>query len=112
VTDPSIYKTSAEDKGTPDVRKNKPLLISKSTGNWDALATNGSRIGCLKFYGSFGNPRDRLWRAYSGNCDGKSAMDLRAAALKASGSEWGYLRNGVRDCFLVNWIRRSGSFHD
>lgn len=111
VTSPAIWKTSAEDKGIPDIRKNKPLIISKSKGDWTVIAVGGAVIGRLKYYGTYGDLSWRLYRAYSGTGSGQSALQYSKDAKAVGGSEWMYLRNSVGDCFLVNSLRRSGVFH-
>lgn len=112
IKDPLLWKTLAEDKGpqNPDVRKNKPLFISKSTSNYDVLSASGAKIGCLKFYGGFGASNSGLFRAYAGSCSNDSAFTLSTKARASANSSWIFLKDASGTCYPVNATRRAGYF--
>lgn len=104
-----IYKTNAEsycNGHKNDSRANRPLLIIDKSGKLgnriSILDPKGKVVGCLAYFGPFGN----LHRWYVGSCSGQTADGL----ARAVDGEWGFVETSKGECLAVNVARRMGSY--
>lgn len=100
-----IYKTTAEDEEGGDGRANRPVFITKYKGDWTIKASNGKKLGVLKYYGTYSEPG--FHRAYSGKSGRGTGINLYAAeigekAKKESGNEHIALVDGKGNAYALH----------
>lgn len=91
---PELWKTFAEDSPGPDPRHNKAMaILKKKTPFIEIVTSNNKIIGKFKYYGTYNS---NLFRYYSGaaNNSGDYAYQLAEKAIKESGSEWVWIKQG------------------
>jgi len=91
----NIWKPLAEDKGTPDARKNLPVAIPSGMQhkNLDLVAINGKKVGSLGYYGKFSDGRPRMYSGYSGGSK-KTGYEFEQEAVRLSGHRYVYAKQG------------------
>jgi hypothetical protein len=106
---PRLFKTSAEDKGTGDIRANKPLWITPFHGEAvNAFTAVGALpIGALEYYGPF---EGGTFRYYSGLGVNLYGIEMAEKAEKLSGSPYVVLKEGGRCFGPFHPAYRHGSF--
>lgn len=116
IKSPDIWKTYAEDDQeenplTPDdPRENRPVLIVKSKAKVLQIVTKDDKvIGKIPEGGKFGTNQNRF---YSGGPGGVKlyGAEIAAKALKESGSEFVWFKDGDSYIGPVNPAFRDGSF--
>jgi hypothetical protein len=87
IRSPHLWKVSADDHGTGDIRANKPLWISpRSFGQATILSALGLlKIGTLDFYGPF---YDGRLRYYSGLGSDLHGIEMAEKSQRLSGSPY------------------------
>lgn len=91
----TIWKPLAEDKGSGDGRRNKPVLIAQlGSGNVTLVAVNGQEVGKLAYYGMFTDGRRGRYYSGMGGGSNKTGYELQEAAVGVSGSPYVYARGG------------------
>lgn len=89
---PLLYKVMAEDTG--DKRGNRPLImLPKKTGSVEVCTLQGAVLGRFIYFGGYPNGTHRF---YSGLPGGMNLYGYQIAerCKDASGSSWGYFKQG------------------
>lgn len=96
---PLIWKPLAENYGDRvDARGNKPVAITRFNSSLvDIVAINGSKVGSLRYYGTF---QGGLFRHYSGmpGASNVGGYEFEKRAVAASGSPYVWVRDQNGRC--------------
>ena len=116
VKDPILWKTFAEDDQEPnpadpdDPRENRPVFICPSKAkSLDVVTFDGKSIGKIMLGGGFPPNLSRYYSGGPGGIGGYGA-EIAQKALKSSGSEFVWLKDGKTFFGPVNPAFRQGYF--
>ena len=115
ITAPMLWKPFSEDKGTGDVRANKPLFIVKSKATLLSVVNNkGEAVASLKCFGPYGDGKQGLMRYYSGTASNLFGYQIAERAKKTSLSEYVWILDKTTNTYYgpINPAFRYGSFKD
>jgi hypothetical protein len=105
---PYLLKSFAEDGPGTDVRSNKPLLISHAKAEMlEVVTKDGKPIARFKRFGGY--PPD-LHRHYSGTGSNLYGYEISAKAVKASNTEFVWIKDGSNFYGPVNCAFRRGYY--
>lgn len=95
---PRLWKVSSDDKGSGDVRANKPLWITLSRFSLATVLTamGNQKVATLSYYGPF---EGGTWRYYSGLGSNLYGIEMAERSLALSGSPYVVLREPDGRCF-------------